>query len=212
MTVEQFCKILSQQVHHELPGSEVQLEMAPPMRALEMTPKSGYRVGAVALVLCEINDEWNIILMRRTADSGVHSGQISFPGGKYDDTDFSYLFTAMRELEEEIGISAHHYKVIGSLTPLYIPPSKFLVYPQLFVMHEPPKVTLSEAEVVELLYFPLKELQLASSKSVKEVGKSDDPSNRIITPVYVVDELNFIWGATAMMLRELEVLLNRIRK
>jgi 8-oxo-dGTP pyrophosphatase MutT (NUDIX family) len=212
MNSDQFSRALFDVVHYELPGSSVQFKMAPPLRSLESLPESNYRIGAVALVLCQIKEEWNIILMRRTSDGGVHSGQISFPGGKYDETDISFLFTAMRELEEEIGISAHHYKVIGSLTPLYIPPSNFLVYPQLFVMHEVPKVLISEVEVQELLYFPLSKLLSLENKSTKEVGKSDDPLNIITTPVYILDEQNFIWGATAMMLRELEELLNRIKE
>ena len=58
----------------------------------------------------------------------MHSNQVGFPGGKYEDSDGSLEYTALRETEEEVGISKSKIEVILALTKVYIPPSNYMVY------------------------------------------------------------------------------------
>ena len=70
-------------------------------------------------------------LMVRNSYPGVHSGQVSFPGGKLEPEDPDLEYTALRESEEEIGVDRRHVEVIGTLSRIYIPPSNFEVRPYL---------------------------------------------------------------------------------
>ena len=63
----------------------------------------------------------------------MHSGQISFPGGKYEKSDRSFKETALRETMEEIGVDTNSFLTIKELSHIYIPPSNFMVYPFLFL-------------------------------------------------------------------------------
>jgi 8-oxo-dGTP pyrophosphatase MutT (NUDIX family) len=68
----------------------------------------------------------HLVLIVRNSYEGVHSGQIAFPGGKWETEDFSV--TALRETHEEVGIHPIRWKLL-SFTPTYIPPSNFMVHP-----------------------------------------------------------------------------------
>lgn len=195
-----------------LPGFDVQYVMAPPSRSNIVAPNSGYKIGAVVVLLEYRKDDWYIVLMRRTEDGGTHSGQISFPGGRYELADYSFLYTALREMNEEIGVDIHAVRILGGLTPLYIPPSNYMVYPFVVVASIDLRYKLSSTEVFELVSFPVKTLLLDTSKSNRKVVSSGDPSLEMEVPVYVLDEDNFIWGATAMILREFEAVLRGLVK
>jgi 8-oxo-dGTP pyrophosphatase MutT (NUDIX family) len=60
---------------------------------------------------------------------GVHSGQIAFPGGKWETEDENFSVTALRETHEEVGIHPDKMEIIKFFTPTYIPPSNFMVHP-----------------------------------------------------------------------------------
>jgi 8-oxo-dGTP pyrophosphatase MutT (NUDIX family) len=190
-----------------LPGLDAQMLMAPPIRRKSDMPDRGVRLGGVLMLLYLKNNEWYILLMERTADGGVHSGQISFPGGKYESTDGTITFTAMRECEEEMGISNSQYIVLGNLTPLYIPPSNFYVTPTLAIATKQLQFNASQQEVQHILEVPLAQLFSVESKAEQEVCRSDDNTLVMQAPVYKLQNGGVIWGATAMMLSELEVLL-----
>jgi 8-oxo-dGTP pyrophosphatase MutT (NUDIX family) len=190
-----------------LPGLDAQMLMAPPIRRKSDMPDTGVRLGGVLMLLYWKNNEWYILLMERTADGGVHSGQISFPGGKYESKDGTITYTAMRECEEEMGIATSEYIMLGNLTPLYIPPSNFYVTPTLAIATKPLQFNASQQEVKHILEVPLAQLFSAESKHEQEVYRSDDNTLVMQAPVYRLKNDQVIWGATAMMLSELEVLL-----
>jgi 8-oxo-dGTP pyrophosphatase MutT (NUDIX family) len=179
-----------------LPGLDAQMLMAPPIRRKSDMPDTGVRLGGVLM-----------LLMERTADGGVHSGQISFPGGKYESKDGTITYTAMRECEEEMGIATSEHIILGNLTPLYIPPSNFYVTPTLAIATKPLQFNASQQEVKHILEVPLAQLFSAESKHEQEVYRSDDNTLVMQAPVYRLKNDQVIWGATAMMLSELEVLL-----
>jgi 8-oxo-dGTP pyrophosphatase MutT (NUDIX family) len=191
-----------------LPGFAAQQKMMPPSRKeYKGIVPANARIGAVMVVLYEEQNEWNILLMRRTEDGGTHSGQISMPGGKRDAQDGSNTYTSIRELEEEIGIRKEDIDVLGSMTPLYIPPSNFYVTPIVAIWKNKNKISVSEAEVQEVLQLPLQ--KIFSSVISTNVNRSDIPEIAMETPAYAPKEGILIWGATAMMLAELEALLHQ---
>ena len=83
-------------------------------------------------------------MIKRSNYSGVHSGQISLPGGKFDKNDSSLKDTALRECGEELGINIDLKKDLFALTPLYIPPSNFIVTPYLAYENFYPKFKQSK--------------------------------------------------------------------
>ena len=174
------------------------------MRSDSSAVPDNARIGAVMILLHENQKEWHTILIRRTEDGNTHSGQISFPGGKKDDSDESIEYTAIRECEEEIGILQKDIEVIGCLTPLYIPPSNFLVTPTIGILHHLQQFKLSEREVKEVIKVPLSVLFQEGIKVTHRVQRSDYKHLDVETPVYKLSEDIIIWGATAMMIAELE--------
>ena len=111
-----------------LPGLAQQLTMAPPFRKqLIEQPIDNPKKAAVACLFHEgIDFETFFYLIRRSTYPGVHSNQISFPGGQIDSTDKSPWDAAKRELEEEIGISSKgRYAYQRNNTPIYSPKSFF---------------------------------------------------------------------------------------
>lgn len=190
-----------------LPGLEAQMKMAPPVRTRNMQVPGDVRLGAVMILVFEIDKKWNTVLIRRTEDGHTHSGQISFPGGKKDATDPDLIYTALRECEEEIRVKRKDVEVLGTLTPLYIPPSNFLVTPVIGHIKELQNYKASEREVQEIIQTPLELLFWDETKTHKEVMRSDDNTIPMKAPVYLLAEDIVIWGATAMMISELETLI-----
>jgi 8-oxo-dGTP pyrophosphatase MutT (NUDIX family) len=204
-----FIQQLQLQLLTQLPGFAAQCRMMPPSRTLVQAAPKNAKIGGVMVVLFWQKNQWQLLLMQRTADGGAHSGQISFAGGKYDATDGCVTYTAMRELHEEMGIDQTTYTILGQLTPLYIPPSNFYVTPVLCVLHNALVTNPNIAEVQAVLQMPLKNLFHVSIKKQINVRSSDDKKIQMITPAYQLNNNLYIWGATAMMLSELEILLLR---
>jgi 8-oxo-dGTP pyrophosphatase MutT (NUDIX family) len=184
-----------------LPGLSQQLAMAPPYREVPneawvraQNPKE----AAVLLLLFERAGDWQLLFTKRVAYPGVHSAQISFPGGKMEAVDLSKQQTALRETEEEVGVSAQHIELLGPLTPLYIPPSNFLVDPFVGRLTEAPRWVPQVSEVAEIVEIPLNYLLQTNARTERNIAVGNGQRT---VPGFVWEE-HFIWGATAMMLEE----------
>jgi 8-oxo-dGTP pyrophosphatase MutT (NUDIX family) len=120
------------QLLEDLPGEHSHQKMSPlnrPLTSDALKNTSNYRESAVAIVLFESNNQIECILTQRPEYDGSHSGQVSFPGGKKEDTDEHLEATARRECKEEIGVELSLENYLGELSPVYIPVSRFLVLP-----------------------------------------------------------------------------------
>ena len=154
--------------------------------------------GVLALVYPEMDGQ-HIVLTRRTETLRGHSGQISFPGGRRDPDDPSFTATALRETCEELGI-CNDIEVVGMLSPFYIPPSHFNVYPTVGALDYKPDTNPNPAEVAEVFSFALGDL-INDEYKFEEFRQFND--RRVRIPYYMVRE-HKVWGATAVMLSEIE--------
>lgn len=179
-------------------------------RVLELptTIPSDARPSAVLCLLFPINSELNILLMKRVADKSAHSGQISFPGGKKEPFDADLKVTALREAQEEVGIISSEVDIIGGLTPLYIPVSNFHVYPYVAFSQTNPEYNINKDEVATTLEIPLATLLHESRKTVVDVTSPAMPGVLRRVKAYQLEDGTIIWGATAMIISELEVVIN----
>ena len=192
-----------------LPGEDAHVEMFPGRgKSSELLKLSlNFRPSAVMALLYQTNNQHHIILIERQDYDGKHSGQMSFPGGKKEEVDTDELAAALRETEEEIGIPKSQINVIGKLTDVYIPVSKFLVHPFLGYLKNSPKFLLNTREVKSILSFDIRELLIEENKIVTDILVSKENTYKNV-PAFLIKE-KIIWGATAVMLNELKFILKR---
>lgn len=168
--------------------------------------KLGARKSAVLIMIYPDLNEYYLILTKRAEYEGVHSGQISLPGGKVEKEDLNLQHTALRETEEEVGINRNDIEVIGSLTELYIPPSNFIVKPFIGYLKQKPQMKAEEKEVDQIIEMPLK--YLLETNVIKPV------SIRTKNGLLKVNAYNYqnhiVWGATSMILAELADVLSEL--
>ena len=159
------------------------------------------RKSAVLILLFPDHGKLKTVLIKRSEYDGVHSGQVSFPGGKFENTDSNFEATALRETNEEIGVDPVNIEIIGQLTDFYIPPSNFLVKVFVGYTTNKPEYIPDSKEVQSVVEVDLDEFYHAGNISEKEFF-STSRREKIIAPCYSIKGLE-IWGATAMMLSEL---------
>ncbi len=156
--------------------------------------------SGVMIVCYYEQDELMVVFIRRTEDMGVHSGQIAFPGGRYDDVagDENTLDTAIRETWEETGLRLEKDHVLCSLSSLYVPPSNFLMDPYVAMVETKPMLTPNPAEVAEIIHIPLKSL---SDDACIINSEFKTIRGMVTAPCYDLKYLK-IWGATAVILSQ----------
>jgi len=195
---------LEDRLKHPLPGREAHERMLGRVRSLPLEVPADARPSAVLSLLFPVENETHLLLIRRTEDGRPHSGQISFPGGKQDPTDASLRATALREAQEEVGIISSEVQIMGALTPLYIPVSNFMVYPFVAFAAYKPEYNLSRSEVAEVIEAPLQLFLSADTKTRTRVTSPADKNFAAEVNAYQLKNGAIVWGATAMILSELE--------
>lgn len=194
----------------DLPGESAQLLMAPLARAkFPMDPDTidAATRSAVLVLLYPKDDRAHTVLIKRNSYVGVHSAQVSFPGGRHEEADADYSATAIREAQEEIGIEGGRVQIIKQLTQLYIPPSRFLVYPFLATANERPDFSPDPKEVQFIIELELQTLQDDDIAKSKQMTIGSGLTTHV--PYFDIDGHD-VWGATAMILSELKALLRSI--
>ncbi len=196
-----FIKTLRDRLQGPLPGFESQKKLEPVTRKkyLETADISKARPSGVMLLFFPENNEARLIFMKRTEYNGVHSGQISFPGGRYEEFDKNLRQTALRETHEEIGVRPEMINIVGKLTQLYIPPSNFIVEPWVGYLNEKPDFIPDPDEVSEIFSVPLSKLLDKNALQTKPIRTT---SGRVDVACYYVNQ-RVIWGATSMILSEM---------
>lgn len=166
-----------------------------------LPPGSKERTPAAVLIPIVARDKEPTILLTRRADHLYHhGGQVSFPGGRVDLVDKSRIFTALREMEEEVGIPQRHMEIVGTL-PEYHTATGFNVLPVVAIVHPPFEINPDPFEVAEAFEVPLSFLMDGANHQIRS---AIFPNNMGRRSYYSMEyDPHFIWGATAGMLRNL---------
>ncbi len=199
---DSFIEKIKTQFINPLPGRAAQYKMAPRI-ARESNPAPNARIACVLALLYPKNNDWNIVLIERMPSNNIndrHSGQISFPGGKYETSDGSLTKAALREAEEEIGVISKDISIIGQMSDMYIPVSNFLVHPFVGYMDYRPKFIPQPSEVKDILEVPIPKLQDPSTIQFTDLKIPTGLTLKAV-PHYNLNG-HIVWGATAMMLSE----------
>lgn len=195
--MESFVNKLKIALTEPLPGASVQFRLAPESRPNVYTSENKIDAGVLLLLYPDEKKEMNLVFMKRPSYDGYHSGQISFPGGKFEETDNSFEHTALRETYEEIGVIPDSIKVLGHLSNLYIPVSNFLVYPFVGYVNCKPIFKLDKHEVEYVIEANIQTLTLKKIETTTLYH-----NNKGFKVPYFNIQNEIVWGATAMILNE----------
>lgn len=184
-----------------------------PLRAIPIgnaTPnfehKQPPRPGSVLILLYEEGGRIKFPLTKRPVYNGAHSGQISLPGGKSENGEDA-IATALRETEEEIGISPSAVKVIGRLSEFYVIPSNFLVTPVVAAYDGTPHFIPDPYEVERIIQADVSDLIKPDAILTTEILAAGH--YKMQAPHFNIEQ-EIVWGATAMMLNEFRLVLQEL--
>lgn len=200
MRLDELLRRVERGLESGVPGPEAQVRMAP-------TPRPGWepgvlhpdaRTGAALLLLYPGDDGLaRVLLTQRASKLPNHAGQISLPGGAVDG-DETVEEAALREAHEEVGLDVRGVRVLGRLTPLYIPVSRFNLHPVLACADRRQGWVAEPGEVARVIEVTVEELadpaRIAWERRVRPWGELDIP--------YLAIEDARVWGATGMVLAE----------
>ncbi|HJS00201.1 MAG TPA: CoA pyrophosphatase [Flavobacterium sp.] len=213
MDFQYFLKHIPQLIQAELPAALSHQKMAPSerMQLLENMniEKKDPRKAAVMMLFYPKNGQTHLVLIVRNSYKGIHSAQIAFPGGKFEEEDVDFQTTALRETEEEIGISQNKIEVVKAFSPMYIPPSNFMVHPFLGICKEEIQFVPDVIEVASIIELPLEVFRDDAILTVENLTTSY--ASFIDVPAFKIND-HIVWGATAMILSELKDVLNSVFK
>ncbi|MBK7810740.1 MAG: CoA pyrophosphatase [Saprospiraceae bacterium] len=208
MAFPKFIESLAYRLTEPLPGYQAHKEVAPlPHRLLEPWADDHSQASVLILLIESDGDVYFPLIQRQTHPSDPHTGQIGLPGGKMEISDPNPAFTALRETYEEIGVQSEMVKIVGSLSPLYIPVSKFVVNPFIGWCTKIPNFKLQESEVKSLYKCPLQHLQNPQLFSQRDLQTSYAKSIKVAG--FALDDA-WVWGATAMILSEFREVLSHL--
>ncbi|HEX9641319.1 MAG TPA: CoA pyrophosphatase [Candidatus Krumholzibacteria bacterium] len=208
MDFETRISLIEQALAGPLPGIVAKNEFWP--RAVPAAPTEGERFerAAVLILLYEREGRVAFPLMERTHfDGDAHSGQISLPGGRLEAGEGA-IEAALREAEEELHIRSGDLRVLGQLSPHWIPVSSYLVHPVVAWAEREPEFRLDEREVAALIRCSVEELEDHASRGSFVLTRAGRETR---VPCWKLDA-GTLWGATAMILAELLALFAESRK
>ncbi|XOV67242.1 MAG: NUDIX hydrolase [Fluviicola sp.] len=211
MTFSERISAITEIATHHLPGELAHRDLMPVNRPLSSQVKANahdFRQSAVAIVLYEDSNELMSLLIQRPFYKGIHSQQIAFPGGKRDPEDPNIEFTARRECMEEIAIPMEELSLVGKLTDVYIPVSKFIVTPHIFAVDSLPELIPDPREVDEIIPFNVS--QLLDDDTIRFTDMEFKNGLRQKNVPYFAIEDKIVWGATGMILSEFRSILKQL--
>ena len=207
MDFNSFLTHLSQLKAAPLGGMPSQFKMAPELRlnfTEDSIEKRNPKQSAVlALFYPNKENEAHFLLTQRASYNGVHSAQISFPGGKREQKDKDLQETALREANEESGVLIEDIELFREISKTYIPPSNFWVTPYIGTINYTP-IFIDNSEVNTFIEVKLKDLLDDTNLTTKNLTTSY--MQNIDVPCFKLNG-HIVWGATAMILSEIKDLL-----
>jgi 8-oxo-dGTP pyrophosphatase MutT (NUDIX family) len=155
---------------------------------------------AAVLVPVVLREQPTLLLTQRTQHLSTHSGQVAFPGGKIDADDADAVAAALREAQEEVGLSPMHVEVLGTL-PRYTTGTAYVVTPVVALVHPGFTLLPNPHEVAEAFEVPLDFLMNPAHHRRHAMQWEGRPREWFSMPYPDPVGERFIWGATAGMLR-----------
>ena len=202
-----FIEALTERLRIDLPGKNAQRKMMiTPNRFPTKNQEDEGIPASVLLLLYPFDEGWFFFLTKRSQDVEHHKGQISFPGGVVEENE-SKMNAAIREANEEIGVDKDVIKIIGSLTPFYIPVSNFHIFPYVGWTEKKPHTKVQNTEVKRVFSVSINDLVLERNLKTKE----DFFSKKSVTVPYFDLNGETVWGATSMILSEFKFILRNMK-
>jgi 8-oxo-dGTP pyrophosphatase MutT (NUDIX family) len=169
----------------------------------ETPPSAALRPAAVLVLLIDRAEGMSVLLTQRTAHLSAHAGQISFPGGRKEESDADAIATALRETEEEVGLPRDKVSVLGQLDT-YVTGTGFEITPIVGIIESDYTLTIDPYEVAEAFEVPLSYILDRRNHNRQE----RESAGRVRVFYVLPYEGRNIWGATAGMLVNLADVLN----
>lgn len=195
--MENLRKILAQKTNN-LPGSAAHGKMMPASRRKMNKIPPAASNAAVLIPIFKKDNNYQLIFIKRPEYNGVHSNQVSFPGGKFEDRDENLEATALRETHEEVGIFPESVEIMCALSTLFIPVSNHNVTPFVGLLTNEPQLNINKEEVQYVLVTSLD--HLFDPSTIKTTAMHFG-TELIDVPYFDIDG-EIVWGATAMILSE----------
>jgi 8-oxo-dGTP pyrophosphatase MutT (NUDIX family) len=177
---------------------EQRLRRALANRGIKRIRDDSRELSAVLLPLYLKGEEYYLVFTKRTQQVREHKGQISFPGGVYQEEDGTLVKTALRECAEEIGLTSEKVRVLGELDDIITLTSNYIVSPFVAVIPYPYEFRMSQREIEEIIEAPV--------SALLDKGRLREETEVINGKPEVMRYYNYqgkiIWGATARILHQ----------
>ena len=169
---------------------------------IKTMPPADLDGNELASVLIIIYGESPFVIMTKKAKTlKVHAGEIAFPGGKWCEKDQDLLETAIRETKEELCLDVSKENVVGQLNSVITLNSRYRITPFIAILDAVPSLA-ANSEVESILHIPLESF-------LNTMGEDNLPEHRSIEEMYTFTfEKHNVWGASARMLRQINILLS----
>jgi len=192
---------------HSLPGEKAHRLLLPVGRKLKpVTSDLSVNQSGVLLTLFPDNEQLYTCFIRRPETMKNHAGQISFPGGRQEEQDPDLIATALRESQEEVGVTPSSIDILGRLSPLYVPVSNFFISPVVGWSESKPDFQINHTEVDDLILVPVRELLAPDAIQTTQIETRNGPRE---VPCFRFNG-HIIWGATAMIFSEFREVLKQM--
>ncbi len=152
--------------------------------------------AAVMVPIYDKLGQFHVLLTKRTEQVTDHKGQISFPGGVYEEDDLTLLHTALRESAEEIGLMTKDVDVLGELDDEVSLTSNYVISPFVALIPWPYQFKLNRDETEEIIEIPVS--ALLDKTCLRQETKTQD--GEVVTSYFYHYQERIIWGATAHIL------------
>lgn len=209
MDFQHFITQLEITITNYIPGEESQQKMRVNYdQSIELPFSKNNSTAAAVLILLYLEDnEIHFFLTKRSNELEHHKGQVSLPGGTQEENE-ELTHTALRETQEEIGINKTSISIIGSMTPLFVPVTGFMIHP--FVGYSSNKLepTPDPSEVEAIFSVNISDLLNETNQTIE---KRNIRGYDVEVPYFKLNNYE-VWGATSMILSEFRDLIKSIKE
>ena len=160
-------------------------------------PKHDGKSKLASVLVIIYGSEPNVLMIKKSTKLNYHAGEIAFPGGKWTEDDRDLLDTALRETQEEIGITISRDQIIGQLENVRTLNSGFTITPFVSIVDKLPELK-TNFEVESVLHMPLIPL-------LQTLDNDEDPAHKSLQEMYTFTfQEKIVWGASARILKHLD--------